>query len=77
MSTQRQFNVRPPIERIPGQTPHKLGSGPGRGGAGSTPAGSALDVSPPSPSEQAEAPRRYLEIGLSASTLNSVMRGWK
>ena len=77
MSTQRQFNARPPIERIPGHTGQKIGSGRGGDYAKSGPGGSELGVSPPSAGEQAEAPTRHLEIGLSASTLNSVMRGWK
>jgi hypothetical protein len=77
MSTQRQFNARPPIERIPGQTRHKLDSGRGKDWAGSGPGAGALGISPPSAGAQDEAPRRHLEIGLSASTLNSVMREWK
>ncbi|MGA2023540.1 MAG: hypothetical protein ABSH23_02140 [Steroidobacteraceae bacterium] len=77
MSTRREFNARPPIERIPGQTRHKPSCGGGRDSAGSGPAAGGVGESPPSTGEQAEAPRRNLEIGLSASTLNSAMREWK
>jgi hypothetical protein len=79
MSTRRQFNARPVIERIPGQTHHALSSGAGRDPAsisatacvGGDAAGGG-DVA-----DQAGATRRRLEIGMSHSALNSVMRQWK
>jgi hypothetical protein len=79
MSTQRQFNARPPIEQVPGQARfsdnyagrgNSSGGGQGRSKRGAKESGGD-DVNRDGKTKQS------LEIGLSASALNSVMRQWK